>query len=399
MRMIVRLIGQGLVVVAIVVMALIGWAVFLPSSHPVLDRLGLLQPLQELGVPLAEDDSGARQGGGGFGSGAVQVMTAVIEEAEMRDRIAAIGTGEALSSVELRPEVSGRLAEVRVSAGEVVERGTVVARLDAAAEQIARDRAELMLDEALATQDRLERLRESGTATDVQIREAALGVRTAELAVRQAEFDLSRREIVAPITGWLGLIETEVGTQVGPDTTIARVDDRSMILVDFRVPERLVGRIAAGDALSVTLLSRPDVDLDGQVRAVDTRVDEASRTLRVLAQVANDDDRLRAGMAFSISLDLPGEHYPAVDPLAIQWGNDGAFVWVIRDDTAHRVPVRVVQRSGGLVLVRGDLEPDERVVREGVQSLREGTEVEDRARTPTGDGAESANAERDASET
>lgn len=401
MRMIVRIVGQGALVVLVAAVAAVAWAIWLPSSHPILDRVGLLQPMARMGVPLAQTPqiSGPGGGPGGFARGAVPVLTALVEQAEMSDRIAAIGTGTALRSVVLLPEVAGRLESVLVSAGEVVTEGTVVARLDSAAEQIARDRAELMLDEARATAARLERLQASGTATEVQIREASLAVRQAELAVRQAEFDLSRREIVAPITGWIGIIEADVGGQVGTTTPIARIDDRSVILVDFRVPERMVGRIGPGDRLDVALLARPDLAIEGRVRAVDSRVDQSSRSLRMLAEVANPDDTLRAGMAFNISLTLPGTSYPAVDPLSIQWGNEGSFVWVVREGRALRVPVRILQRSEGMVLVRGALEPGERVVREGVQSLREGTEVEDRALTTTDDGAERAGDVPEPSET
>ncbi len=404
MRIIVRIIGQVALVALIGALAVVAWAMWLPSSHGILERAGLLQPMIRLGVPVAQAPQiGGPSAGGGFGRGAVMVLTTPVGMGEVNDRIAAIGTGEALHSVVLMPEVSGRLAELLVSAGDRVQAGTVVARLDSAAEQIALDRAELVLDEARHTAARLERLQASGTATEVQIREAALAVRTAELGVRQAEFDLARREIVAPITGWIGIIEPEVGAQVSPSTAIARIDDRSMILVDFSVPERLVGRISPGDRLDVTPLARSDVPLEGRIRAIDSRVDQTSRSLRVLGELANPDDSLRAGMAFNIAITLPGAAHPAVDPLSIQWGNEGSFVWAIREGRAARVPVRILQRSEGAVLVRGALEPGERVVREGVQSLREGTEVQDRALPLTNDtendGAERASAAPEMSET
>ncbi len=56
---------------------------------------------------------------------------------------------------------------------------------------------------------------------------------------------------------------------------------------------------------------------------------EQSRTLRVQAGIANPDDSLRAGMSFQVTMKFPGDTYPAVSPLAIQGGTDGAFVWVL----------------------------------------------------------------------
>ena len=116
--------------------------------------------------------------------------------------------------------------------------------------------------------------------------------------------------------------------------------------------------------------------LDGRIDAIDNRVDAASRTIRVQAWIDNADDALRAGMAFSITVDLAGQQFPSVDPLAIQWGREGSFVWVIRDGKAARVPVRIVQRSADVVLVAAQFTPGDQVIAEGVQRLRPGADVQ-----------------------
>ena len=106
------------------------------------------------------------------------------------------------------------------------------------------------------------------------------------------------------------------------------------------------------------------------VIAVDNRLDEASRTRGQGRSI-----RCRAGMAFRITLEFTGADYPAVDPLAIQWGADGAFVWVVREVKATRLPIRILQRNTDSVLVEAALEDGDLVVTEGVQSLRPGAEV------------------------
>jgi RND family efflux transporter MFP subunit len=277
----------------------------------------------------------------------------------------------------LVPQVSGTLAEVGVSPGSYIEEGSVVARIENSAEVIAFDRAQLVLSDAQATVARLSAL--AGAATEVQRRNAELDLRTAELNLRSAELELSRRIITAPISGWVGLIGVSVGDQVGPSTQLMRIDDRSEVVVQFRIPERFAARLRPGDSVAALPLSLPGVALTGAVRALDSRVDEASRTLRVEATVPNDDDRLRPGMAFRIEMAFAGEMQTAVDPLAIQWGSGGAFVWAVREGRATRVPVRILQRDEDSVLVAAELEPGEMVVIEGVQSLRPGAEVTIRA--------------------
>lgn len=81
-------------------------------------------------------------------------------------------------------------------------------------------------------------------------------------------------------------------------------------------------------------------------------------------------------MAFRIALEFTGAEFPAVDPLAIQWGAEGAFVWAVREGRALRLPIRILQRNADAVLVEADFAPGDLVVTEGVQSLRPGAEVQ-----------------------
>ncbi|MFN3937561.1 MAG: efflux RND transporter periplasmic adaptor subunit [Gemmobacter sp.] len=375
------------VVIGLILLAatLFLWVRYVPSAVPVLDRYGVLAPVEALGFPVSRPPEGAPRGGPGGppGGGApVVVIAAPPGDGVMNDTVTAIGTGQAIRSVVVVPEVSGRVVELAVSSGDRVEAGQVLARLEAEAERIAAERAALVRRDAEDRVERLSRLQGSGVATDVQARDADLALRQAELALEQARFELDRRTIRAPIGGWVGIVDAEIGKQLTQGTSLLRIDDRSALLVEFRVPERLVGLVGAGDRVVARALARSDRALEGVVTAVDNRVDEASRTLRMQARIDNTDDRLRAGMSFSISLDLPGEVLPSVDPLSVQWGREGAYVWVIRDDRAVRLPIRIMQREADAVLVRAGFEAGDQVVIEGVQALRPG--IEARVRPPGG---------------
>ena len=361
------------------VIALIGWAVFLPASHPALERAGLLGPMRSIGLPIADAGNGAAGGGrGGFGGGGGGAAV-IAQEVGLDDagrQLVAIGTSRAERSVSLTSEVSGTLVEVNVASGDYVEEGTIVARLNADAQELALARAQLALRDAQARADRVAQLSSSGSAAQVQIDDAELALNRANLDLRDAEFELSRREIVAPISGWIGLIDLEIGNQITTNTELARLDDRSSLRIDFDVPERVVGLVGPGDDLTASPLSRPRETLQGTVLATDARVAQTNRALRIQAQVPNDDDRLRPGMAFRVALDLPGESLPLLDPMAIQWNRGGAFVWAMdAENTVRQVRVEVVQRRDSTVLVRGDLEPGSLVVVEGVQNLRPGATV------------------------
>ena len=357
---------QALAALCLTALAVLAWAAFLPEAAPVMARLGL---------PAAGGAATGPESGEDRGGGAVVVIGSAVMTSESAGRVSAIGDGRAIHSVSVTPLVSGRLTSLDVRSGTVVAPGDVIARLDDEAEVIALARTELDVAEAEATLERFEELQARGATTDVAVREARLAARTAELEVRDARLALERRTIRAPIGGIIGLLPVEPGTQVSTSTELATIDDRSRILVDFRVPERFAGRLAVGDVLHATALARPELPLRGEIVALDSRVESASRTLKVQAALENPDDELRGGMAFSIDLAFRGDVFPAVDPLAIQWGAEGAFVWAVRDGKAERVPVRIVQRNSDTVLVAGDLVAGERVVTEGLQRLRPGLPV------------------------
>jgi RND family efflux transporter MFP subunit len=293
----------------------------------------------------------------------------------MNDIVTAIGSARAARAVVLSAEVGGRIVALNVASGDYVQEGTVVAELDSAAARIVLDRARLVAEDARATRDRVAQLQASGSATDLQMREADLARQTADLALREAEFDLDRHRITAPIAGWVGILAADAGNRIAPGDEITRIDDRSSLIVDFRVPERIVSLLSPGDALGATPLADPDSRIEGRIAALDNRVDEASRTLLVRAAIPNPDDRLRPGMAFLITRAFTGDSHPAVDPLAIQWGSEGAFVWAVREGRAQRLAVRILQRTTDAVLIEAAFQPGDLVVTEGVQALRPGSEV------------------------
>jgi len=293
----------------------------------------------------------------------------------MTDIVTAIGSSRGARAVTLSAEVSGRITALAVASGDFVEAGAMIADLDAEAARIALDRAALTRDDAQATSARLARLQASGTSTELQAQEADLALQTAGLAYREAEFELSRHTLRAPIAGWVGILGVEAGDRVAPGNEITRIEDRSSLIVDFRVPERVIARLAPGMALTAEPLAEPGRTVEGRIVALDNRVDETSRSLLVQAAIPNEDDAFRAGMAFAITLDFAGEEYPAVDPLAIQWGAEGAFIWVVRTGKAQRLPVRILQRGSAVVLIDAALDPGDLVVTEGVQALRPGAEV------------------------
>jgi RND family efflux transporter MFP subunit len=334
-----------------------GWLYFFPRSKAGIDRT----------ATAATEPAVGRRGGQAL----PLVVVRAASEAKINDKLSAIGTGKAKSSVAVTPFTAGRLTDILVTSGTKVKAGDVIARLDSEAEIILVDKARVALSDAQTKLKRAESLRSSNTVSAVQLSEAALAVDNAALNVREAELALDRRAIKAPIGGIVGILPINAGNYVTISTTIATIDDRSDLLVDFWVPERFAPSITVDLPVTATSIARPGETFNGAISAIDNRVDPTSRTLHVQAKIMNPNDALREGMAFRMSVAFPGDTYPTVDPLAVQWGTDGAYVWRIAGNKATRVPVRIVQRNTASVLVDADIKPGDQIVAEGVQSVRQ----------------------------
>ncbi|MEO4001645.1 efflux RND transporter periplasmic adaptor subunit [Mesorhizobium sp. CAU 1732] len=360
------------ILVALVTVVVAGglWISFFPGAPEVLSRWGI--DWASASVP---ERTRQEQAGGGFGQQNAIVVSAEIGSSTINDRLSAIGTGRALSTVSVTPFAAGRLNEILVQSGSRVEAGDIIATLDSDTEEIAVDRAQISLEDANSRLERVQALRTSNTVTAVQLNEAQLAVNNARLQLRDAELTLSRRSIVAPISGIVGILPVSAGNYVTAQTEIATIDDRSRIVIDFWAPERFAGMISVGQTVTASSVARPGQSYEGVVSAVDNRIDSQSRTLRIQASIENEDDTLRAGMSFQTQMQFPGDTYPSVDPLAIQWGTDGAFVWLVQNGVARRAPVTIIQRNTESVLVSADFGDANAVVTEGIHSVREGAEV------------------------
>ena len=386
----------------VLIAAAAAWVNFFPGSRQVLASWGIDWAIASTGPAVTTDQAGGGQGseqqgrgdrrgaGGGQGGGAgpITIVAQPVSTATINDRLQAIGSGRANATVTVTPYTSGRLTEFLVQSGAHIQVGQVIAKLDSETEEIALERAKIAREDAAAKVERMRALRKSSAVTEVQLTEAELLLRNGDLSVHDAQVALDRRSVVSPIAGVVGILPIEAGNYVTVQSAIATVDDRSSILVDFWVPERFAAAVRVNADVSAVSLANPKDTYSGKVSAIDNRIDEKSRTLWVQARIANPADSLRAGMSFQVSMRFAGETYPAVSPLAVLWGSEGAFIWKVRDDRIERVPVRVIQRNTELVLIDAPIAVGEMVVTEGVQSVREGSEV----RIPGGEPKKAADA-------
>lgn len=332
--------------------------------------------------PAAEAGAGAKE------AAAVPVIVETARYQSSAAMVEAVGTGVAIKSVTLFPEAAGQVENVLFDAGEEVALGTALLRLDDEDEVLAVELAKVRLDATRLALQRYEQAAPSGAVSATEVDAARSDVDAAKIELSRAELALRRRTLLAPFAGVLGIPEVEEGDRITESTPVATLDDRSALLVDFEVPESLAYGVQIGQSLTATAWALPGRSFVGEVQQLASRIDPDSRTLRVRAHVLNEDDALRSGMSFVITVPLTGNMLPSVPSVSVQWNREGAFVWRVGEDgRAEKVAVDVRRRSDDWVLVEAEIAEGDRIVVEGVQRLREGTPVEIGKREVEDDGA------------
>ena len=328
------------------------------------------------GNPAAPGQRDASAAGGGRSADRpATVLVQAVDTRVERARVRAVGTARAHRSVTLYPAAGGEVAAVHFAPDQMVRKGSVLLELDSRRERLAVDLARVRTENARETLSRYEQSAGSGAHAESTVNDARSALEEAEIALRQAEVALSDRRVVAPFEGFTGLTEIDVGDRIDTDDGITTLDDRSSLLVGFSVPELFLGRVGKGHPVEVAAWAARARPIPGEIVDLDSRIDPVSRSFVARARVANADDAFRPGMSFAVTLDVHGERYPLVPEISVRYGTDGAFVWIVREDAAVRVPVRIVERQEAAVLVDAALDEGEPVVVEGIQRLRPGLPV------------------------
>lgn len=293
-----------------------------------------------------------------------------------RTLVQAVGTSRALRSIELYPATSGEVTHVRFQPGQYVEAGDVLVELDQRDEKLAVELAEVRLEDAERLFERYKSSAAVGATIPTTLDAARTELEAARIQLNRARVALDDRTIEAPFSGYVGITDVDPGDRIQPSTVITTLDDRSSLMVSFEVPEVLIDRLNVGDAVTVSTWNARASQVTGEVIEIDSRINPQTRTFVSRARVDNPGDRLRPGMSFRIDLDLEGEPYPELAEISLQWGAEGSFIWKVVDGKAARVPVNIVQRKQGKVLVDSSLSEGDLVVVEGIQRLREGSAVQ-----------------------
>ena len=376
---------------------------------------------------------------------APSVRTVAAEVSSVPLTVSAVGTAEAIASVDVKSRVTGQVLRVRFEPGQEVRQGQVLFEIDPEPlqRQLAQIQADISKDEALEAQARANvdrdqaQLKQSqgaaqrglalskegifskeqteqvvATADSAQasldaekaaVDSAVASLKSDRARLAQTQLQLSYTNIVAPISGRAGAVDIKAGNLVQENnTTLVTLLQIAPIYVSFGLPEQMLGEVQGYQAKHPLVIhaspSDNATDATGKLVFIDNTVDPATGTINLKAQFANAKHVLWPGQFVNVQAQLKVEHDRVLVPSrTVQTGPQGKYVWLLDDknQTVSMRPVTVLRnvrggKSAEDAVIGDGLSKGDKVISEGQMRLAPGMKVKVLGGEPSGKGSEAA---------
>jgi len=333
------------------------------------------------------------------GPPAIPVTVEPVDQRLVPFRIQAIGNVEAYSTVAVKARVDGQIIQVGFKEGEEVRKGQALFKIDprpfeaalrqaeanalrdtAAAEQARSQekRYQDLLDKNFVSKEAYAQIRTNATTAEATARASQAALDNAKLSVEYCT-------ITAPIEGYAGKIQIQLGNLVKANDVnpLVVINQVHPIYVNFAVPEQRLAEVRehmAANPLSVDALA-PGSDqaaATGVLIFVDNAVDPSTGTIRLRARFANKENSLWPGQFVGVSVRLFEQPDAIVIPsTAVQTGPEGQYVYVVgKDNVADVRKIEVERTDGDHTIVANGLTKGEQVVTRGQLRLGPKTRVQ-----------------------
>lgn len=337
--------------------------------------------------------------------GPVPVVVTKVDKKAMPIVIEAVGTVQAIASIQIKSRLDSQIMKVAVEEGALVKEGDLLFELDSRTlkAQLGQIEAQIRKDQAQVMQARrdLQRFEDllaknAGTVVSrdtayTQLKAAEAQLEADEAAKASVQTSLTYTEIRAPVSGRIGSISSKAGTvvRVGDNTAtaaLATINQINPIYVAFAVPQVFLPEIRAamakGDVKVVALVDESRKQ-SGSIAFLENTVDPLTGTVTAKARIANANEGLWPGQFVKVEIVLGIEpEAVAVPAAAIQLGPQGPYLFVIKDGVAELRPIEVKRTQNGESVIGKGLQSGEQVVVDGQLRLVNGANVSIKPATP-----------------
>jgi RND family efflux transporter MFP subunit len=329
-----------------------------------------------------------------FGRALVTVFK--VSKQRISEKLIFTGVIEARQTMNIMPEVGGRIAEIYVEEGERVRKGQLLAELDTRATRLQTKQAEAAVavaqanyNDAAKNKERMERLIKENAVSEQQYEKIKLAFESAEAQLNQAKaalnlamYNLDVSIMEAPFSGVIASKNAEVGDVINPmmggfspTSGVVTLMDFSRVKIEVDVSHQDVIRIEKGQPAIMTVSAHPGRSFPGFVSVVNLTADATTKKFRVVVTAENPDLLLRPNTFGEVSIEVSSHEDALVVPQNAILENKYVFV-VDEDNTVRRQEVNIGLENTDMVEILVGVQFGDRVVVEGSYGLDEGTEIE-----------------------
>lgn len=315
------------------------------------------------------------------------VVVALARVIEFSDRVEALGTLTANESVALTATVTETVSVLHFDDGDRVEQGQVLAEMTSREEHAQLEEANATANESRRQYQRVKSLEAEGTAAKALVDERLREWETARARLAAIESRLADRLIKAPFAGIVGLRDLSVGALVQPGDLITTLDDDSVMKLEFPVAATYLDVLHPGLEVIASSRAFGERRFTGSIKAVDSRIDPVTRSIRVRALLPNPEHLLRPGLLMQVILQKDPRRALVIPEESLIPLGEQQFVYVVNaTGTIEKRELRIGGRRPGLVEVVEGLAEGEQVVTHGHLQIRPGqavtiTAIDDGSRT------------------
>ncbi|REA59032.1 efflux transporter periplasmic adaptor subunit [Dyadobacter luteus] len=315
-------------------------------------------------------DGAPVKSGGGSGKAGIPVDVYVIGREALENQVFASGTVLPNEEVNLMAEIAGRLVKLEIQEGAYVQKGQLIAKINDRELKAQLQRIDYNQDLARKVEERQKKLLkvEAINLEEYDITNNNIRVLDADKEIVASQ--LEKTEIRAPFSGRIGLKNISVGAYVAPGTPIASIIQSNPVKIDFAVPEKYSPNIRNGNVVRFYLDNDPST-YNAKVIAIDPKVDENLRTLKIRATAPNPQGRFVPGMFVKVMANLDANNTAMMIPTeAIVPVLKGKKVFVVKNGKAVEAMVKTGVRTDKKIQVVEGLQPGDSLIVSGIIALK-----------------------------
>lgn len=323
---------------------------------------------------------------------AMPVRIAPVTQTVVTNTATAVGSLIANEAVIVRPEIAGRVTEIHFKEGERVAAGVKLFSIDSAEIEAQRAASDADLTWSQQRYNRAVELYQKNFISSQALDEARANLARSKARIAEDDARLRKSQVKTPFAGTLGLRMISPGAYVKAGDDIVRLEDTSVMKVDFRIPETYLARLRREQEVTLQVDAYPERTFKGRTYAFESSIDEKTRTVLVRARVPNADGSLKPGMFARVSVVLESFANALVVPEEALVPRGGqVFVFKVVEGKALLTPIETGSRTPGQVQIVKGLAAEDRVVTDGHQKLQNGMMVIDASKmkpppAPSGSG-------------